>query len=198
MSPILGARGGLSASAYGLFAPSLAGNSYESISTVTVGSGGSSSIDFTSITSTYKHLQIRCIVQTNRGTYGRDSVYMKVNAGTAGYFSWHLLMGEDGSSVTSQSGVTQNYMNIPIAGTSTGGSFGCGIIDILDYSNTNKYKTVRTLGGIDHNGLIAGYGGVIGIISGSYRDTPAITSINFTAPNNFTQYSQFALYGIKG
>jgi hypothetical protein len=170
---------------------------YDALATVTVPSGGVASIDFTGIPTGYKHLQLRCIVQTNRATYGRDSVYMKVNAGTAGNFSWHFVMGEDGSSVSAQNGVNANYVNLPISGTSTGGSFGAGVIDILDYSDTAKYKTVRALGGIDHNGLIAGYGGVIGLMSGSYRDTGAITSINFTAPNNFTQYTQFALYGVK-
>lgn len=170
---------------------------YDALATVTVPSGGVASITFAGIPTGYKHLQLRCIVQTNRATYGRDSVYMKVNAGTAGNFSWHFVMGEDGSSVSSQNGVNANYVNVPISGTSTGGSFGAGVIDILDYSSNVKYKTVRVLGGIDHNGLIAGYGGVIGLMSGSYRETAEITSINFTAPNNFTQNTQFTLYGVR-
>ena len=70
MSPILGARGGLSASAYGLFSLQST-NSYESIQTVTVGSGGQSTISFTSIPSTYKHLQIRMLARaTGASTVG--------------------------------------------------------------------------------------------------------------------------------
>jgi hypothetical protein len=84
-------------------------------------------------------------------------------------------------------------------GTSTGGSFGVSIVDILDYANTNKYKTVRVLSGVDFNGTLAGYGGYVGPLSGNWRNTSAITSIKINAQTgNFTQYSQFALYGIKG
>jgi hypothetical protein len=38
-------------------------NSYESIATVTVGSGGASEVEFTSIPSTYTHLQIRALAR---------------------------------------------------------------------------------------------------------------------------------------
>ena len=40
-------------------------SSYESIATVSVGSGGQSSIVFSSIPSTYKHLQLRAIARTD-------------------------------------------------------------------------------------------------------------------------------------
>ena len=73
--------------------------------------------------------------------------------------------------------------------------FSAHIIDILDYTNTNKYKTVRNLGGFDTNSAQYGY---ISLGSVSWRNTNAITSISFTLDgNNFTQYTQFALYGIK-
>jgi len=66
MSPILGARGGLSASAYGFTSAVVGPGDYESIQTVTVGSTSQSSISFTSIPSTYKHLQIRYISRCDR------------------------------------------------------------------------------------------------------------------------------------
>jgi hypothetical protein len=71
--------------------------------------------------------------------------------------------------------------------------FGTVIIDILDYANTNKYKTQRSLGGNDRNG--AGY---IDFSSGNWRNTNAITSIDIKAlyGTGFAQYSHFALYGI--
>ena len=73
-------------------------------------------------------------------------------------------------------------------------TFTAGVIDILDYANTNKYKTLRTLNGGDANGS-----GNIQIESGSWRNTAAITSITLTHNGSgFTQYSSFALYGIKG
>jgi len=64
-------------------------------------------------------------------------------------------------------------------------------MDIFDYSNTNKFKTSRELGGYDLNGS-----GGVGFISGNFRSTSAITSIAF-AGTTFQQYSSFALYGVK-
>ena len=43
--------------------------SYESIATVSVGSGGTSSADFTSVPSTYTHLQIRYTTYASNGSY---------------------------------------------------------------------------------------------------------------------------------
>jgi hypothetical protein len=36
-------------------------------------------------------------------------------------------------------------------------------LDILDYANTNKYKTVRSLSGLDTNGAgVSGFNGAVG------------------------------------
>ena len=68
------------------------------------------------------------------------------------------------------------------------------IIDILDYKDTNKYKTLRGLGGNDANGS-----GYVSFNSGSWRSTSAITSIKlYPDTGSFNTYSHFALYGIKG
>jgi hypothetical protein len=65
---------------------------------------------------------------------------------------------------------------------------------LLEYLiDNNKHKTVRGLAGWDANG--SGYGG---ISSGVWRNTNAVTSINLVPSGNFMQYTQFALYGIKG
>jgi predicted patatin/cPLA2 family phospholipase len=80
-------------------------------------------------------------------------------------------------------------------GGMTASTFGAGVIDILDYADTNKFKTTRTLNGVSSNASSAiDY---IFLVSGLWRSTSAITSITLTG-NNFAQYSHFALYGIKG
>lgn len=157
-------------------------NSYESIATVTVGSGGSSSIDFTSIPSTYKHLQIRAFL---KGT-GASNRNLTFNGITSGYFQ-HRLEGS-GTSASAGGYTSQSQIAMPI----TGAQWGTVIVDILDYTNTNKNKTVRMLGGYDDNGS-----GFIGLTSGSVANTAAITSITI-AGDTWQQYSSFALYGIKG
>jgi hypothetical protein len=173
--------------------PAAAGD-YESIATVTVGSGGSSSITFSSIPSTYGHLQIRYLARTNRADI-TDSVKMNFNSDTGNNYSWHYLRG-NGSIATAGASTSSSYILSGTLVASTGGSnmFGGGVIDILDYSNTNKNTTARILSGEDRNGA-----GFLYFLSGLWMNTNAITSI-VLAPESgtlWTQYSHFALYGIK-
>jgi hypothetical protein len=73
--------------------------------------------------------------------------------------------------------------------------FGGVVIDILDYKNTNKYKTVRILSGTEYNNSNGG----VSFNSGLWQNTDAITTITLQPSGaNFAEYSQFALYGIKG
>jgi hypothetical protein len=171
-------------------------NSYESISTVTVGSGGQATITFSSIPSTYKHLQVRMIAKTDRAL-NRDSVLVTFNSDTTAKYTRHGIYG-DGSSVATEStsAFTTSMVTYRASGnTSASNIFGAIILDFLDYSNTTTNKTMRTLGGVDLNGA-----GEINFYSGMYASTAAINSISFVpgVGTNFLQYSQFALYGIKG
>lgn len=167
--------------------------SYESIATVTVGSGGSSSITFSSIPSTYKHLQVRAIA---KATTGNPEMQMQLNSVTSASYTRHRLLG-DGASVSATG--TTGISNIPMLGNSglptATSTFGVFIIDILDYLDTNKYKTIRVLCGQDSNGS-----GNVDFTSGLFLpNTNAISSISFAlSSSTFVQYSSFALYGIKG
>jgi len=168
---------------------------YESIQTVTVGSGGQASIDFTSIPSTFKHLQIRA---TARGTAAVTSQeqYITYNGTSSNYYSAHLLYGTGSSTALStvSTYTTVNLMPRLVAASSTASAFTTYITDILDYQNTNKYKTVRSLGGFDANGS-----GEMDFMSGLWMNTAAISSINIRpSSGNFAEFSKFALYGIKG
>jgi hypothetical protein len=84
--------------------------------------------------------------------------------------------------------------------SSAGSGWSAGVVDILDYTDTNKYTTVRWLQGFDTNGTVAGYGGLVVFTSGSWMNTAAVTSISFEVEGSrsYTEYSSFALYGIKG
>lgn len=163
-------------------------SSYESIATVSVGSGGSSTIDFTSIPSTYKHLQLRYM---DLSSSSAGDLRVQFNADTTTAYSRHVLYGT-GSAAGSTGSANSDYVLVGQSGDSTYPSVG--IIDILDYADTNKYKTTRTLNGYDVNGS----GGYITFPSSNWRSTNAITSIKIYIPgNSFYQYSHFALYGIK-
>jgi hypothetical protein len=183
-----------------LSAAGSAPNSYESIATVNITSG-TPSISFTSIPSTYTHLQIRMLVQETRSTYGISEAYLQFNLDTGSNYKSHALFG-DGSTVTSLvNGLTGGaFISDGTLGTSTGGTFGVAVVDILDYANTNKNTTVRSISGVDLNGTIASYGGRVGLFSSLWLNTSAISDIKIipAGGTEFRQYTQFALYGIKG
>ena len=169
-------------------------NSYESIQTYTIGAGGATDVTFSIIPSTYKHLQIRAISRTSFASYP-DAGKMQFNGDTGNNYAWHRLSG-DGSTATAGGENTKSYMSLmdeAYAGN-TSGIFTAEVIDILDYANTSKYKTSRALGGLDANGS-----GSVRLHSGLWQSTSAITSIKlFPSNGNYVQYTQFALYGIKG
>ena len=174
-----------------------AATDYESIATVTVGAGGASSVDFTSIPSTYTHLQIRGIMKMSSTIQDVGNFYIQLNGDTAANYSAHRLYG-NGSSAAAQGLANMNQFywsqSMPSDYSGYANMFGAAVIDILDYANTNKYKTGRALIGQDTN---SSSDSQIKLASASWRSTSAVTSIKlFTSPN-FTQYSQFALYGIK-
>jgi hypothetical protein len=161
--------------------------SYESIATVTVGGGGAATVDFTSIPSTYTHLQIRGIAYCNSGV----SLRLRINSDSGSNYSTHYLNG-NGSSTGAGGAASQTSMFAGSAGN-TANIFGGNVIDILEYTSTSKYKTIRTLSGIDSNG-----GGFVQFMSGAWLNTSAITSIAIYGESDLNQYSSFALYGIKG
>lgn len=176
----------------------LSTNSYESIATVTVGAGGSSSIDFTSIPSTYKHLQIRGLIRSDRSSSSVEGFNYQLNGITTSNYYYHRLYGDGSAASADNAGAlgTGNSLGQIPASTANANVFGTFVLDILDYQNTNKYKTTRSLLGFDNNGS-----GSIWLASGLYSaNTNAITSISFygSSSQNFAQYSTLALYGIKG
>jgi hypothetical protein len=176
-----------------------AAGDYESIATTTVGAGGASSITFSSIPSTYKHLQIRGIMRVSSGTAGTNDLFIQFNSDTAANYSRHALYGTGSTAGANGNGSTSSpYAGracIPRNGISAN-IFGVTITDILDYANTFKYKTIRNLSGMDDNST----NGVVSLSSASWQNTNAITSITLFDENSysFSQYSSFALFGIKG
>jgi hypothetical protein len=189
----------------GIIASSISGHlftlvgNYDALGTVTVPSGGLSTITFAGIPSTYTHLQIRAFVKTNRGTYGRDEFSLQFNSDTASNYSWHTLYGDGGTALAYGIGSDTKIDAGYIAGGAGTSMFGAGVVDILDYANTNKYKTIRSLTGHDHNGVIAGIHAIVNLNSGSWRSTNAINSITIGVISGtaFNEYSEFALYGVK-
>jgi hypothetical protein len=173
-------------------------SAFDSLGAVVLATAASS-ITFSNIPATYTHLQIRGSARDSRATYPNSNLQIRFNGDTAANYSWHNLQGQ-GSTATGRglSDTTAITSNTLAAAGAPSGTFSCYVIDILDYANTNKNKTLRSLGGVDANGLVAGEGGIVELLSGNWRNSVAITSISLTADTpNLLQYSTFALYGIK-
>jgi hypothetical protein len=191
----LGTFAGASSRAYGLQAGGLLGD-FESIATITVTGATQADIEFTSIPQTYRHLQIRYIGRDNSATTDKN-VELQFNSDTGSNYSQHGMYSNNTSTPGGFGNLNQTNI---LAGRVTGASstaniFGCCVVDILDYTNTNKYKTTRTLTSNDQNGS-----GYVFFESGNWRSTSAITSIKLKPAdgNSWVTNSTFALYGIKG
>lgn len=168
---------------------------YESIATQIVGSGGASSITFSSIPSTYKHLQVRGLGRSSVSGTSTNLFYKLNNDSTTSNYTYHILRG-DGSTASAAGGTSLNLIgnDVIVGDFGTSNTFGAVVWDILDYANTSKNKTSRLLGGNDRNGS-----GFIAFDSSLWLSTSAITQIELYPQNgSFKQYSHFALYGIKG
>jgi hypothetical protein len=184
--------GAITAGLYGTGVPPVT-NSYESIATFTLGTTASS-VTFSSIPSTFKHLQLRILMRDNRAVT-ENSTQITFNGDTASNYSYHYLAGS-GSAASAGAAANLGFIyTFQTSANAAANIFNAGVLDILDYSNVNKYKTTRELQGNDRNGA-----GSLNFISGSWRSTSAINSITLTPASgaSYVQNSSFALYGIKG
>jgi len=166
------------------------------IATTTL-TGNQLQIDFDNIPQGYTHLQLRIIARNTEATTDSQTTF-RFNDDSGANYSSHYLRGT-GASASSGANTsnTKGYLGWNTGSSSTASNFGVYIVDILDYTNTNKYKTTRSLNGYDNNGS-----GNLWFVSSNWRSTSAITKISLTGDNqagrNFVQYSRFDLYGIKG
>ncbi len=177
----------------------LAGNpvigDFESIATVTANTTGT--VTFSNIPSIYQHLQLRAI---GRGTQSGTFTNMNLRVGdgsvdTGSNYTYHRLIGSGSGSATADAAANQTAGLFGISGAGAGtNTFYASIIDILDYDDTNKFKTIRSLSGIDNNG-----DGTIYLQSFLWRGSSAITTIELTLGGGQTlnTNSHFALYGIR-
>jgi hypothetical protein len=157
--------------------------------------GGAKKIMFTDIPQGYKHLQIRGILSNDAANYAM----WRINGDYGTNYAAHVISG-DGStaSATALSGTLDFFpMGRPnyLGRNGSGTLLSAFVIDILDYTNTNKYKTIRTLTGWDSNG-----GGSVNFESAVWMSTAPVTSIQVepTGTNSWVANSRISLYGIKG
>jgi hypothetical protein len=172
---------------------------FESIATAT--GSGQTSVTFSSIPSTYKHLQIRIIARDNSGNGGGSgALRLRFNGDTSSVYDRHNLSG-NGSSPSAGSDINSNDFSLDalMMGGGTGANiFGVGILDIIDYASTTKNKTLRLINGNNTNNTFGNE--FIRLQSGCWRNTSAISSIELYISNGsgYETGTTISLYGIKG
>lgn len=157
--------------------------------------GSQSSVTFSNLqdyASTYQHLQIRSVARGTRAANG-DNLSVRFNGDTGNNYARHAIYGE-GASAGSYGVANNSFIDLgTLASSATpANAFTGAVADILDPFETTKNKVVRSL-----NGLAAA-GNFIGLASGLWLSTSAITSMTIFAVNgNLVQYSRFSLYGLR-
>jgi hypothetical protein len=181
---------------FGFWAASGAGGgagAFDLLETTTLTSSASS-VTFSGLGaySDYKHLQIRSVARDSGVT---TNVWTKLvfNNDTSANYTAHLLYG-DGSAVTSDGYTGFTWAGAAMhPGASNTNAWGGAVIDILDFSSSNKNKTVRGLSGWEGSAIDR-----IMLASGLWLSTSAITQIAIVSGHtSFLAGSRFSLYGVK-
>ena len=170
-------------------------NTFKKIQTVTIGSGGSSTIEFTSIPQTYTDLKVVLSVRSDRNTGTQSDFQLRFNSNSSNYS--RLFLQGNGSTVSTgpDSGASFGLIGTSVQDTDTASVFGSAEVYIPNYTSAN-YKNWSSDSVRENN---ASSSSQI-IVGGMWSDTAAITSITFYVESNtqlFKQYSTATLYGIK-
>lgn len=169
-------------------------NTFTLIASSTVGAGGASFIDFSSIPSTYTDLVLYISARSARTTGGTDSMRIEINNSTTN-FTYRSLDG-DGANANSYSGTTGSIASLPQNGGSTGwtaNTFASTFVYFPNYAgSSNKSFSVDTT---TENNATTSYADLQGSL---WSQTTAINQLTLKSTNaqNFVQYSSAYLYGI--
>jgi len=178
----------------GIYASQISGHTfqpsgaYDSLGVATVPSGGAASVTFNGIPQDYKDLQVRFIANSSAS----DNATFTFNSDSGNNYTRHRMSG-NGSAAAASSGTGLPGWYVYSSTGFLSGRFGPSIVDILDYSNPNKYTTGRALSGSDNDSSSG-----VEMTSGLWLNTAPITRIDITCyAGTWAEFSSFALYGVK-
>jgi len=168
-------------------------NTFIKIASVTVGSGGASSIDFSSIPSTYTDLVVKLSYRTTDAT-NTATLISNFNNDTAGNYNNRFLFGTGSSTgsgnYTSNGSNYHGYGNIS---TTTASTFANAEIYIPNYAGS-AFKSSSADNVSENNATAAN----ATLSANIWNSTSAINRVTLGVyAQNFAQYSTATLYGIK-
>ncbi len=170
-------------------------NTMTLITAVTLGAGGASTIDFTSIPQTYTDLCLKFSIRDSRSSQGPGYLHLKFNDSTTGYSGKFLYTSTDDGAMANSSR-TDDYISFAInTNFSTSNTFGNGELYIPNYTGSvNKPVSVDAVSETNH----AYNAAVRNLTNFLWNNTAAITKISLYGDSSpFLQYSTAYLYGIK-
>lgn len=168
------------------------------IQSISVTGSSTPSLDFTNIPQTFTHLQARTFLRMQASQGVPFDLTLTVNGANPTQFAFHRLSG-NGASVSSANYINDVVFRVPLVVPNSfhpSNVFGAAVIDILDYKNTSKGKTLKAIGGQDINGGTEPNAGWVNLTSSMWTSTSAITSLSFASFGNFAIGSRIDLYGI--
>ena len=151
------------------------------LETVTL-SSSASSIDFTGISQDYRHLAIKIVT---KAVSNEESGLLRFNNDNASNYTWQFANGYGtgtNAQYNSESGITNGYYD--------NDTFNSTLIEVYDYTSTDKYTTILHRGGAAGGGIRFG--------AGTWNNTAAVTQVNIRA-NSATSLAAgvvVSLYGI--
>lgn len=166
-------------------------NTFVKIASTTVGSGGLSTITFSSIPNTYTDL---CAKVSARSTAnGGQNVYVRFNGTTSGYADKFLYGNGTGTGSTNSGNTTAGCGCVIPGADFTSNTFGNGEFYIPNYTSSNNKAFYSD--SVSENVATLSYQQ---LFSNLWSNSAAITSLDFfISSGNFAQYSVISLYGIK-
>ena len=167
---------------------------FVALASVTVGSGGASFMEFTSIPNTFTDLCVKVSGRSSRTAANADNLNITFNGSTSSY-SGRIVYGDSAGASSYITATTYILGEIPTADT-TSNTFGNLEFYIPNYAgSTNKSVSVD---GVTENNSGASGAAFADLIAGLWSNTAAITSIKIASQvSNFVQHSTATLYGIK-
>ena len=171
--------------------------SYDSLATAIVPSGGLASISFAGIPVGYRNLQLRIMARTTSGN-ATNWFGIRFNGDTSNSYDLHQFAAfGSGAPGSTYNGVASSVIVERVAGGgANSGIFGVIVVDILNYADSTKLKTVKSLGGVDSNSGTSA--GSIYFESNLWNSLYPISSIScFAETGNLAQNSSITLYGVK-
>jgi hypothetical protein len=164
---------------------------FTKIASVSVGAGGASTINFTSIPTTYTDLCIKLSGRSARAAQQADNLFITFNSTTTDY-SMRTMQG-NGTTGSSSSYATRYASFAVNAAGSTASTFSSHEIYIPNYANGN-YKPYSVDNVSENNASNA----QADFVAGLWYNTAAITSIELKPEvSTWVQYTTAILYGIS-